>query len=362
VLIADEAWQFDAGAMDALYELVRTSNGGPRGVHSILIAFMGFGQLGPISGQYISSSKAWASARFAVLQGNFRQQGDQYRQVVANLSNMTTLTTQDVDYIARFFNKDLPAGEQNSTVITLVPDTASADEINTQHFSALEGVAQTYLSIDTQSGLGETVPLTSYLKHSPLPSTISLKEGALVMVVLNQDVNMGIVNGLAGTVVKINDPNTAVGEIARFPAVSIRDANGKLYSVQAAEHKIELGDTESSVTRTNLPLVLAWGMTIHKGQGQTISTFYQVILTHIESVFRDLATRRALFLVAFTRGTEAEKVCFEYKPLGKKPKLPEIRKLIKKLCRHRPSDPDVKALSEVKEKDILKSLGGMPTA
>ena len=102
-----------------------------------------------------------------------------------------------------------------------------------------------------------------------MPETLTLKEGAKVMLVRNN--NPFWVNGSLGVVEEI------------FRDEIIVNKDGELHSVEPEvweEYKYvydqEKGELEKHVvgTFTQIPLILAWAITIHKSQGSTIPSVH----------------------------------------------------------------------------------------
>lgn len=145
------------------------------------------------------------------------------------------------------------------------------------------------------------------------PKSLELKKGAQVMLIKNMD--DGLVNGSLGKVVafmseksfeiydsnpdilnekELSDaeeehnrqsdlerfkqtnrelPNTGASNNGRlFPLVrfSIPDGTVRDLLVQPEDWKIELPNGEVQAQRSQLPLILAWALSIHKAQGQTL--------------------------------------------------------------------------------------------
>ncbi|XP_076120789.1 uncharacterized protein LOC143101377 [Alosa pseudoharengus] len=115
--------------------------------------------------------------------------------------------------------------------------------------------------------------------NSCLPKSVSLGVGARVMLKKNIDVSDGLVNGACGIVVEIvkgqdeddipaaihvefEDPN--VGKIQRSKA---RRVSERSTVVEVQEDQV----TNAGGIRRQLPISLAWAMTIHKCQGLSVN-------------------------------------------------------------------------------------------
>ena len=97
----------------------------------------------------------------------------------------------------------------------------------------------------------------NFIKESTLTEEVlTLKKGAFVMCISNLDLNLGIANGTTGTVIDFTPE--------------------KLPIVQFGKNKIVVGKKEwksdniPGICIYQLPLILAWGITIHKAQGLTL--------------------------------------------------------------------------------------------
>lgn len=96
---------------------------------------------------------------------------------------------------------------------------------------------------------------------SPAKDEIQLKIGAQVMLVKNMDVAGGLVNGSRGYVVAFEPESRA--PIVKF-------VNGLEVPIRYEQWSFKINAAGACVTRRQLPLQLAWAMSIHKSQGMTL--------------------------------------------------------------------------------------------
>lgn len=126
------------------------------------------------------------------------------------------------------------------------------------------------------------------LENCPAPIELVYKEGAQVILLWNLDVKRGLVNGTTGVIVKVervvmatavvldddaDTPLDADGNEERvvfLPRVRFFTLNGELDEiVNYARWEIRVGEVLKAA-RTQIPLDLAWALTIHKSMGMTI--------------------------------------------------------------------------------------------
>lgn len=147
----------------------------------------------------------------------------------------------------------LEAKAGDIVVTKLYSHNADVDTINDQHLRAIDGDAKRFL----MGGTGSKVKQES-LKNSVLaPEALVLKRGAEVMFVAN-NFPLGFVNGTRGTVIDFVDNR---------PLVVTRE--GKEIKVEPHSWKLE-EDGRVKAELTQLPLRLAWAITIHKSQGMSL--------------------------------------------------------------------------------------------
>jgi hypothetical protein len=91
------------------------------------------------------------------------------------------------------------------------------------------------------------------------PEELVLKEGALVMCIKN-NAERRFVNGSLGVVEKFEQGT-------RYPVVKL--SNGRIVTITPDTWELRDGDTKRA-SLTQLPLRLAWAITVHKSQGMTL--------------------------------------------------------------------------------------------
>ncbi|HEY1037079.1 MAG TPA: AAA family ATPase [Candidatus Paceibacterota bacterium] len=151
---------------------------------------------------------------------------------------------------AKFFSPE-------SRLIHLVTTNAMADSINQKELEKVHGPTKTYKG---------ALMGTFEQKNTPVPAVLVLKVGAQVMTVKN-DVMGRWVNGDVGVVKKLGSAS-----------IHVQFESGKIEEVQAESWESvkydydEMHNTISSEVvgkYVQLPVKLAWAVTIHKSQGKT---------------------------------------------------------------------------------------------
>jgi ATP-dependent DNA helicase PIF1 len=130
---------------------------------------------------------------------------------------------------------------------------ADVDRINHQRLAKIEGEPKIYTAHD--EGRPSVVKMLD--KHCLAPTELHLKVGAQVMLLYNMEPENGLANGSIGVVSKIES----------YPEVKF--ANGLTRILERHEWEIK-EDGYPIATRRQIPLRLAWAITAHKSQGQTL--------------------------------------------------------------------------------------------
>jgi len=190
---------------------------------------------------------------FVELEKVFRQADPTF---VALLNGVRNRTVTDGQLGA--LNKRVTARAADPRAIVLTATNAQADEINTMRLARLTSKSRVFDGLVT----GNFPP-----KEFPTDPRLPLKKGARVMFVKNDQAGRWV-NGSLGTVT-----------VCREGEVRVKlDLNGKIepvvpvcWSIMRSRYDEATRDvTEERIgSFTQLPLRLAWAVTIHKSQGKT---------------------------------------------------------------------------------------------
>lgn len=189
----------------------------------------------------------------------YRQQDSDFIEVL-NAIRQNVATPRHLALLNTRLNPDY-APPPEEYVVHLTGTNRDAAAYNTYQLHSLPGRLHTYVA--TSSGAFDR-------RTEPAPRELTLKIGAQVMMTCN-DREKRFINGTVG---RVED----IGEVKGESVISVRLHSGQLVDVipnswemfkfqyHALSGRIT---TQVAGTYTQLPLMLAWGITIHKSQGKT---------------------------------------------------------------------------------------------
>ena len=158
------------------------------------------------------------------------------------------------------------------SVLDIVPYRASVEELNNQRLNALKTDSETYIAKDFV-----LLPqFKTMLNQVNVSQELTLRIGAQVILLKNLDFEQGLVNGAVGVVTAFGSKINGI----RLPTVRFR--NGVETFIEFAEWAFESGG-QKVASRSQVPLSLAWALSIHKSQGMTLSN----VEMSIEKVFAE---------------------------------------------------------------------------
>ncbi|MFA5800466.1 MAG: helix-turn-helix domain-containing protein [Candidatus Peribacteraceae bacterium] len=223
-----------------------------------IIAVGDFAQLPPVTPN--NEGKDWAFLHPVWQESDFQP---------ALLS--TVMRTQDIEFLTilnfvrdgivndavqEFLNQRMTTSTEHAEGTRLYPHRAQAEVFNVKR---LQAIAHPLRSFQTQY-IGKEKFIEAAKKAVPIPETLLLKEGALIMMRKN-DVTGGLhyVNGSLGYIQNITDDSL---EIKLFSGEKIEVGKEKFSYLD--------GDGNEVIAAWNFPVTLAWATTIHKAQGASL--------------------------------------------------------------------------------------------
>uniref|UniRef100_A0A3P8T7X0 ATP-dependent DNA helicase PIF1 n=1 Tax=Amphiprion percula TaxID=161767 RepID=A0A3P8T7X0_AMPPE len=127
---------------------------------------------------------------------------------------------------------------------------------NKNKLQQLPGPVKVFEALDSDPALVKTIDA-----HSPVSRLIQLKVGAQVMLTKNLDVARGLVNGARGVVVAFESGKHGLPRVRFLCGVT---------EVLKKERWVFKSGGGIYLSRQQLPLKLAWAISIHKSQGMTL--------------------------------------------------------------------------------------------
>ncbi|MBI5405182.1 MAG: AAA family ATPase [Candidatus Kerfeldbacteria bacterium] len=258
VLIIDEISMLHGrqfAMVDTVCRAIR-KNGTPFGGIQVVVCG-DFFQLPPVFGsadavEYVYASPAWQTADFRVcyLTEQHRQIGGKLLQVLQDIRSGTA-----TDETAAVLQSRVGRAPSSDDIVPkLFTHNLDVDARNELALAELAGETEVF----EMRSHGPAVHVERLKKGCLAPERLQLKLNARVMFVKNNG-DAGYVNGTLGEIVGFNTDG--------WPIVETRD--GRLIDVDPQTWNVE--ENEKVVASiSQVPLRLAWAMTVHKSQGMTM--------------------------------------------------------------------------------------------
>jgi ATP-dependent DNA helicase PIF1 len=260
VLIIDEISMLHDYRLDMVDEVCRIIRKKDEPFGGIQLIMSGdFFQLPPINkgeakvGGFVVHSKVWQQ-----LDPTICYLAEQHRQDDETLLDiLNALRSGDVRrHHAEALLSRVDITPPEDTMLTeLHTVNIDVDALNESKLNELSGDELFY----TQTTTGSANYVENLNRSVLAPEVLRLKKGALVMAVKNAS-DRRYANGSIGTVVDF-EPAT------EYPVVEFR--NGKIVSMLPDTWELRDGDKKRA-SITQIPLRLAWAITVHKSQGMTL--------------------------------------------------------------------------------------------
>lgn len=260
VLIIDEISMLHDYRLDMVDEACRLVRRKDEPFGGIQIIMSGdFFQLPPINrgdsraGGFVVHSRAWQELdpTICYLEEQHRQDDEVLLDILSAIRAGDVRRHHAEKLLARV---DVEVPED--TVLTeLHTVNVDVDKMNEARLDDLAGDEIFY----TQTTTGAVNYVESLQRSVLAPATLRLKQGALVMAVKNSS-DRKYANGSIGTVIDFEP-------VTEYPIVEFR--SGRTVSMQPDTWELRDGDKKRA-SITQIPLRLAWAITVHKSQGMTL--------------------------------------------------------------------------------------------
>lgn len=157
--------------------------------------------------------------------------------------------------------------EPDPSIVRLYPRNNDVSVVNEERMSKLGKEGYTFVAEDT--GVGQA---GRSLQFGLAPDKIFLCEGARVMLVKNMNSWLGLINGATGTIIGFAEdkegvslnicPGNQVLPVVQFDSGRTTVVKPQIWPLMEADAVV--------ARRRQIPLILAWAMSIHKCQGMTL--------------------------------------------------------------------------------------------
>jgi ATP-dependent DNA helicase PIF1 len=271
ILIIDEISMLsgeDFGKLEAVARGVRRCEDPFGGMRLVLVGDLlqlppvGKGSTPP---DFVFLSESWSSCRISVVQLRTNRRQTAGSTVEKCLSKIRIGTIDDE--VRAFLESRMQDPPEGVVVTELHGDNASVDSINALHLERLKSKGSRVERYDLEVILKDPLhqeSLDRELRQTILPSHLVLAVGAEVMLTKNLDTRRHLVNGTRGSVVGFD-------ACSRLPIVKFVGGGGTAM-VRMADHLFQDEAGRLLFTLKQVPLRLAYALTVHKAQGVTLSS------------------------------------------------------------------------------------------
>jgi ATP-dependent DNA helicase PIF1 len=260
VLFIDEISMLTAEFLDKFYKYIL--------LYNVQVICLGdFLQLPPIGGKYCFESENWRKLNLykntILLKTIVRQKDTEFVKVL-NEIRINEISQESLDYLYKLDISKAEGIKENTTKIYATNRNVYNE--NMRRLEQLETDEEILTAKDIVTCNGEKcieIPdILDKMITKEVPEKIKLKVGAEVMMTRNRPPDYILVNGSRGTVVEIKNG---------IPKVEFRLVNSdETFTTDVGPVDYEVKYRRYKLTRMQVPLKLAWSMTVHRCQGMTL--------------------------------------------------------------------------------------------
>lgn len=274
MLVVDEVSMLSADLFDKLNRIAKRIRMSKEPFGGIQLVFVGdFLQLPCIKGEFCFESESWNECKFKIcnLTENMRQNNKPFQDFL-NRARFGEVTDEDLLYIS---TAKKTTGNIKHTRI--VCDNVNVDAINENKLIKLPAreihqykckikYNDNYVQIQHKHMFNDITKLCNAQPY------LSLSVGAQVMLLVNLDVEKGLVNGSRGVVTEFF-PSVSGNKTRLMPIVKFNNAENTEMVIQRYGYEVNCCKNQHLIaTIFQIPLKLAYAITVHKSQGMTLDS------------------------------------------------------------------------------------------
>ncbi|MBI3544792.1 MAG: AAA family ATPase [Deltaproteobacteria bacterium] len=256
-VVVDEISMLSAPTLRAAEQIACLARGNTRPWGGLRIVAVGdFCQLPPVNPfskqkEWAFLDPTWTKTEFepAILRQMMRTTDSEFLRIL-NLVRYGHVT-RDVKEFLDCRMKPVPRNFDGTRLF------ARRADVEVHNLERLEKLSEPLHTFHT-SYRGNPKAIDDFKKHAPIPETIQLRKGALVMLRMN-DPKHKWVNGSLGH----------LKEVAPMHLI-VELMSGREVLVERNDFTLLDADGNPAVTASNFPVTLAWALTIHKAQGASL--------------------------------------------------------------------------------------------
>lgn len=212
---------------------------------------------------YVFESRAWKQGHIKTTHLTEIVRQDSLGQFATLLNQLRFGDISGISLLKSRIGVKPPEGTK---IVSLYCKNVDVDRINKEKLAQISHPSKFFEARDT----GMPHHIEQFNKNCPAPQTIELKKDAQVILLANLDVDNGFVNGSVGKVVSFTTQGVEVEfQVGRMIVPE------NTWEIKEQEVTVSGAIVYRTVaTRTQIPLKVAYALSVHRAQGQTLDAAF----------------------------------------------------------------------------------------